>query len=67
MYLINHFLDEKVLGAFVPAVGKLNQTNAATGTGSVGAQVSTCVEDHGRPPNFILVDVRMSCLCAVRS
>jgi hypothetical protein len=57
MYLINHFLDVTVLGAFIPDTAKLNQTNAATGYGSVGAQVSTCTSTYGRPPNFILVDV----------
>jgi len=58
MYLINHFLDVQITsGVFVPATSLLNQTNAATGSGSVGAQVSTCLTDHGRPPNFILVDV----------
>lgn len=57
MYLINHFLDTPVLGGFIPAVSKLNQTNDASGYGSVGAHVATCIADHGRPPNFILVDV----------
>jgi hypothetical protein len=57
MYLINHFLDTAVLGAFIPNIVKLDQTNSATGFGSIGAQVSTCVSSHGRPPNFILVDV----------
>jgi hypothetical protein len=58
MYLINHFLDVQITaGVFVPATSSLNQTNAATGSGSVGTQVSTCQVDHGRPPNFILVDV----------
>lgn len=56
MYLINHFLDTAVLGAFIPNIVKLDQTNSATGFGSIGAQVSTCVSSHGRPPNFILVD-----------
>ncbi|KIM47796.1 hypothetical protein M413DRAFT_439473, partial [Hebeloma cylindrosporum] len=56
MYLINHFLDQLVLGQPVPYIDKLNQTNAATGAGSLGAQVETCVASYGRPPNFLLVD-----------
>ncbi|KAF8167691.1 PLC-like phosphodiesterase [Crassisporium funariophilum] len=56
MYLINHFLDRLVLGNPVPYIDKLNQTNAASGFGSLGAHVDTCVASHGRPPNFLLVD-----------
>jgi len=56
MYLINHFLDKLLIGQLVPDVDAANQTNAATGVGSLGAQVSTCVATYGRPPNFILVD-----------
>lgn len=57
MYLINHFLDQLLLGQLVPDVGSLNQTNAVSGTGSLGAQVNTCMSTQGRPPNFLLVDV----------
>lgn len=57
MYLINHFLDKLVLGQEAPDTDKLNQTNAASGAGSLGAQVSTCIITQGRPPNFMLVDV----------
>jgi hypothetical protein len=57
MYLINHFLDQLVLGQPVPYIDKLNQTNAASGPGSLGTQVETCVASYGRPPNFLLVDV----------
>ena len=58
MYLINHFLDLEVLNeAFIPDMAKLSQTNAVTGFGSIGAQVSTCMSSYGQPPNFILVDV----------
>ena len=57
MYLINHFLDQLVLGQPVPYIAKLNQTNAASGPGSLGTQVETCVASNGRPPNFLLVDV----------
>ena len=57
MYLINHFLDKLVLGQPAPDVDKANQTNAATGVGSLGVQVDTCVGQWGRNPNFMLVDV----------
>ena len=64
MFLINHFLDKVVLGVPVPFRDQANVTNAATGAGSLGAQVDTCVQDHGRNPNFLLVDVRLFlCLC----
>ncbi|KAF9566105.1 PLC-like phosphodiesterase [Agrocybe pediades] len=56
MFLINHFLDQLVLGQPVPFISQLNVTNAASGPGSLGAQVATCVQDHGRAPNFLLVD-----------
>ncbi|PPQ67148.1 hypothetical protein CVT25_005749 [Psilocybe cyanescens] len=56
MFLINHFLDKMLLGQPVPDIDKANQTNAATGVGSLGVHVNTCVADHGRPPNFLLVD-----------
>lgn len=58
MYLINHYLDKLFLNVPVPNVDKANITNAATGFGSLGAQVDTCRTAHGRPPNFMLVDVR---------
>lgn len=57
MYLINHFLDTLLLGQPVPDIGALNQTNAVSGTNSLGAQVNTCIATQGRPPNFMLVDV----------
>ena len=61
MYLINHFLDQLVLNTPVPYIDKLNQTNAASGAGSLGAQVDTCVAAYSRPPNFMLVDVGLKC------
>jgi hypothetical protein len=57
MYLINHFLDKVVLGNPAPDIDNLNVTNAATGPGSLGAQVDTCVTQNSKPPNFLLVDV----------
>ncbi|KAI0034160.1 PLC-like phosphodiesterase [Vararia minispora EC-137] len=57
MYLINHFLDTQGLfGILTPNVGAANQTNAVSGTGSLGQQVQTCVASTGRNPNFMLVD-----------
>jgi hypothetical protein len=56
MFLINHFLDKILVGVPVPATDQLNVTNAASGSGSLGAQVDTCVTAQGRAPNFLLVD-----------
>ena len=57
MFLINHFLDQVIFGIPTPDVQDANTTNAVSGVGSLGQQVSTCVQDHGRNPNFMLVDV----------
>ena len=57
MFLINHFLDTIVLGQPAPDISALNQTNAVSGTNSLGTQVNTCITTQGRPPNFLLVDV----------
>ncbi|KAF5384873.1 hypothetical protein D9615_001336 [Tricholomella constricta] len=56
MYLINHFLDRLVFGQPVPDVAKANVTNAASGAGSLGAHVETCVAVNTRAPNFLLMD-----------
>ncbi|EPQ60366.1 PLC-like phosphodiesterase [Gloeophyllum trabeum ATCC 11539] len=56
MYLINHFLDQLVLGNPVPDVGNAASTNAVSGVGSLGQQVATCAAQYGRNPNFMLVD-----------
>jgi len=57
---INHFLDIfSSIGSVVldtPNKGALATTNAASGTGSLGAQAGECVADYGRAPNFMLVD-----------
>jgi hypothetical protein len=58
MFMINHFLDKLVLGQTAPDIGNLNLTNAVSGLGSLGAEVTTCEVTQGRPPNFMLVDVR---------
>jgi hypothetical protein len=57
MYLINHFLDTVILNQPSPDIAALNQTNAVSGTNSLGAQVNLCLATQGRPPNFLLVDV----------
>lgn len=57
MFLINHFLDQIVLGFPAPFVQQANNTNAASGVGSLGQQVTNCLNEHGRVPNFMLVDV----------
>ncbi|KIK48394.1 hypothetical protein CY34DRAFT_798209 [Suillus luteus UH-Slu-Lm8-n1] len=56
MYLINHFLDTVILGQPAPDPSQANQTNAATGTNSLGEQFNLCVGQQGRNPNFMLVD-----------
>jgi len=56
MSLINHFLDQIVLGQPAPDPARANVTNSGSGTGSLGDQVATCVADYGVAPNFILVD-----------
>jgi hypothetical protein len=56
MYIVNHFLDEDILGILIPDTGALDTTNAATGTGSIGAQADLCTSTYGRVPNFVLVD-----------
>lgn len=57
MYLINHFLDTSFLGSPIPDINAANVTNAASGPGSLGEEVSTCASLYGRNPNFMLVDV----------
>ncbi|KAH7930497.1 PLC-like phosphodiesterase [Leucogyrophana mollusca] len=56
MYLINHFLDSLILGQPAPDPSQANQTNAVSGTNSLGAQFELCVSEYGRNPNFMLVD-----------
>lgn len=56
MYIVNHFLDVDVLGIKIPDREKADQTNAATGKGSIGAQCQVCEGLYGREPNVVLVD-----------
>jgi hypothetical protein len=57
LYLINHFLDQTILGQPAPDPEQANVTNGVSGTGSLGLQVQTCGAQNGRNPNFMLVDV----------
>lgn len=56
MYLVNHFLDIDILGIDIPDEMAASTTNAATGSGSIGAQVGICVGLYGRYPNVVLLD-----------
>lgn len=60
MYMINHFLDitTSIVGiqAFLPNTAKLNETNAASGPGSITFHVDNCLSLYGRNPNIILLD-----------
>lgn len=56
MYIVNHFLDVDFFGIKVPDRSAAANTNAATGTGSIGAQAGLCTSIYGRVPNFVLVD-----------
>ncbi|KAF2803260.1 uncharacterized protein BDZ99DRAFT_468236 [Mytilinidion resinicola] len=57
MFLMNHFLDSSELfGIETPNEDAVNVTNAATGTGSLGAQMEVCDKLYGREPTFVLVD-----------
>lgn len=59
MFLINHFFDTLLLGQPVPDIDAANVTNAVSGTGSLGAEVTACIALWGRNPNFMLVDVSL--------
>jgi hypothetical protein len=58
MYLVNHFLDVDVLNTnvLVPDRTDAARTNAATGSGSIGAQANLCLGTWSRWPNVVLVD-----------
>jgi hypothetical protein len=56
MMIVNHFLDLDIFGILIPDNAADAKTNAATGTGSIGAQADLCISTWGRSPNFILVD-----------
>ncbi|KAI8278441.1 hypothetical protein K4K59_009226 [Colletotrichum sp. SAR11_240] len=60
LYLMNHNLNAEynIFGAsiLVPAVSLLNETNNATGNGSLGLAGAQCAQDWGRPPKILNVD-----------
>ncbi|KAF9882122.1 tat pathway signal sequence [Colletotrichum karsti] len=60
LYLMNHNLNAEynIFGAsiLVPAVSLLNETNNATGNGSLGFGAEQCTGDWGRPPKILNVD-----------
>ncbi|DAA76339.1 TPA_exp: putative secreted protein [Trichophyton benhamiae CBS 112371] len=60
MYMANHNLNLEIsiAGAtiLVPNTVLLNETNAVSGFGSMGAMAGNCTEKWNRPPNFLLVD-----------
>lgn len=60
MYMANHNLNVEIalagISLDIPAYTILNETNAISGYGSVGAASGNCTEDWDRPPNFLLVD-----------
>lgn len=57
MYIVNHFLDKSIFSVLVPDDAADYTTNAATGSGSIGAQADLCAGIYGRMPNFVLVDM----------
>ena len=56
MMIVNHFLDVDILGILIPDFAADSETNAATGSGSIGEQADLCISTWGRSPNLILVD-----------
>lgn len=56
MYIVNHFLDLDILGIDVPDTAAIAATNAATGSGSIGAQVSICQGLYGHNPKAVFLD-----------
>lgn len=56
MYIVNHFLDVTIFGITVPDRSHDAQTNAATGPGSIGAQVGLCEDLYAQAPKGVLVD-----------
>ena len=56
MYIVNHFLDLDIFGIDIPDNAADEQTNAATGSGSIGAQVGICEGLYGHAPKGVLVD-----------
>ena len=56
MYIVNHFLDVDIFGILVPDEEKAPQTNAASGSGSIGAQATLCEGIYQQAPKGVLLD-----------
>lgn len=56
MYIVNHFLDISIFGIDIPDTAADAITNAATGSGSIGAQAGICEGLYGYAPKGVLVD-----------
>lgn len=58
MYIVNHYLDVKLFGSdvLIPDILDIERTNAATGGGSIGAQVAVCEKLYPYAPKAVLVD-----------
>ncbi|PYI03627.1 PLC-like phosphodiesterase [Aspergillus sclerotiicarbonarius CBS 121057] len=56
MYIVNHFLDVDILGILIPDRERAPETNAVSGSGSIGAQSDLCESMYDRLPNFLLLD-----------
>lgn len=56
MYIMNHFLDTKILGMVVPNRRDAKKTNAWKGRGSIGEQAERCSGMYGKAPAAVLVD-----------
>ncbi|KAL8904461.1 MAG: hypothetical protein Q9207_003259 [Kuettlingeria erythrocarpa] len=56
MYIMNHFLDTKVLGVVIPNRRDAKKTNAWKGRGGIGEQAERCSGMYGKAPTAVLVD-----------
>ena len=57
MYIVNHYLDTKILGWLVPNRRDAHRTNALEGKNGIKKQVELCLNAHsGRWPRAVLVD-----------
>ena len=56
MYIVNHFLDINISNILIPDEAAANTTNAATGVGSIGGQVSICQGLYDYNPKGVLLD-----------
>ncbi|KAF2469317.1 uncharacterized protein BDR25DRAFT_304454 [Lindgomyces ingoldianus] len=57
MFLMNHFLyNTGLFGIQTPNSDYANITNAQTGVGSLGEQLTKCTAVYNKPPTFTIVD-----------